>query len=455
MDINLNRLASSASKTTVFFEVAKSAAIALLAFSGSLIGIIAIFNSLTTNEVRFEPIKVPTSFEELGYTSEITTTRILDEVAHINTVSTSTVDTKGLEGHKPGDILTSIRSLPLPGIGDFGIKEIQDIIQGLFGIQKERISGDITQSKVNDITTYHVRIRKLPGNKLLVNFSTEANAPDVVKQISLKIVEQMDPVVAASYYRWNNEIEKAIFMLDEALRQEGDYDDIHALVDRAQIYIQKKKFDLAQIDLDRTFKTNSTFVPALATQSLLYNETQQYAKGLEFANKTKAYWPNSWVSFDLAGKAYEGLNRPDEAEIAYIETIKRTPTWWIAYDEISAFHLKRKKYDLAAEAFSKGLNKFPTNVPLLTHYADFLLSVNHKEQAFNYLSKAHRMEPGNIHIWITLLEVDDYRNDPLVRDIHQRAVELVKTKANDTYIDKLRALTNHRDESRTTKTAAY
>ena len=60
------------------------------------------------------------------------------------------------------------------------------------------------------------------------------------------------------------------------------------------------------------------------------------------------------------------------------------------YDEIATFHSKRKKYDLAAEAFSKGLNKFPTNVFLLTHYADLLLLVNHKEQAFNYFSKAHR-----------------------------------------------------------------
>jgi tetratricopeptide (TPR) repeat protein len=127
----------------------------------------------------------------------------------------------------------------------------------------------------------------MPENKMLVNFSTDADLPDVIKQISIKIIEKMDPAVAASYYRWSKDIDNALRMVDEALRNDEVYDDNYALVGRAQIYIQKKKFDLAQRDIDRVFANNPEFVPAMTTQGFFYNEKGEFAKALEFSDKAK------------------------------------------------------------------------------------------------------------------------------------------------------------------------
>lgn len=428
------------SKPLVFFEIAKSVSLSFLAFASSLIGMAGIFTSLTLTEMTFDPLKVPAIFNEFGYSPEVTTTRILDEVVRINSISTSAIERKNLHGQQPGQVLTNLQTLPVPGVGSFAIVEVQEMIQGVFGIKKERISGEITFTKSEGHTTYYVRIRQMPENKLLVDFSTDAEVPVVINQIALKIVEKMDPVVAASYYRWNNDIEKSLLMLDEALRKEGDYDDPHALADRAQIYIEKKKFNLAQIDLDRVFKVDSEFPTALATQALLYNETKEYDKALKFAKKAKQYWPESWGPFSLAGKSYDGLNRGDEAEAAYIEAIKRSPTWWNSYDEISAFHLKRNKLDLAEQVFHMGLNKFPDNVHLLTRYADLLLTLDRKEQAFNYLSKAHKLDPSNMKIWITILGVEEYKNDPMFLAVKKLAGEKIKTNSADPDIYKLKTL---------------
>ena len=351
----------------------------MLAFAGSIIGVVGVFTSLTTSDVMFEPLKVPAPFTELGFTPEITTTRVLDEIARISSLSTSTKDTKNFGTKQPGEELSNLSSLPLPGVGGIDIKEVQELIQGLLGVKRERISGEITFTKSKDSITYHVRIRQMPDNKMLVNFSTDADVPDVVKQISIKIIEKMDPAVAASYYRWSKDIDNALRMVDEALRNEEEYDDNYALVGRAQIYIQRKKFDLAQSDIDRVFKSNPEFVPAMTTQGFLYNEKGEFAKALEFSEKAKKYWPNNWRPYNIAGDALDGLGRGNEAEAAYIQTIKYNPSWWISYDEISAFHLKRNRPDLAEEAFHKGLLKFPDNVTLLSKYANFLLSSNKVE----------------------------------------------------------------------------
>jgi tetratricopeptide (TPR) repeat protein len=440
MNTSLSKFVPNSSKILVFFEVAKSGALAAIAFACSIMGALGVFTSLTTSEVIFEPLKVPAPFTELGYTSEITTTRILDEVARINAQSTSTKDTKNFGNKMPGEELSKLTSLPLPGLGGIDLKAIQDLIQGLLGVKKERISGEITFTKNKDAVIYNVRIRQLPENKMLVNFSTDADVPDVIKQTSLKIIEKMDPAVAASYYRWSKDTINALRMVDEALRNDEDYDDNYALVGRAQIYIQMKKFDLAQSDIDRIFKNNREFVPAITTQAFLFNEKGEFAKALEFSEKAKKYWPNNWRPYNNAGDALDGLGRGDEAEAAYIQTIKYNPSWWTSYDEISAFHLKRKRADLAEEVLLKGLTKFPENTKLLTSYGEYLLHANKKEQAFNYLSKAHKVEPTNVKVWELLIRLDEYKNDPLIIEVHKLVREKIRDNPSAPIAKKLHAL---------------
>ena len=440
MNFYSKNLSETSSKLLTFFEITKSGSITALSFTGFLMGAIGIFTSLTTSEVKFESLKVPSPFVDLGYSSEITTTRILDEIARINALSTSTKDIKNFGNKQPGDQLSNLQSLPLPGLSGIDINAIQELVQGLLGVKKERITGEVTYTKQLDRINYHIRIRQMPENKMLVNFSSDAEVPEVIKLIGLKIIEKMDPSVAASYYRWSKDIDNSLRMVDEALRNDEIYDDNYALVGRAQIYIQKKKFDLAQNDIDRVFKNNPDFAPAITTQGFLYNEKGEFKKGLEFSDKAKKIWPNNWRPFNIAGDALDGLQRGDEAELAYIETIKRNPSWWLSYDEIATFHIKRKRLDLAEEAFHKGLVKFPDNVKLLSHYAEFLLGLNRNEQALNYLTKANKIEPQNVKVWISILRIDEFRNEPIVSEIKKMALEKIKDDSIDPTINELKLL---------------
>ncbi len=441
MGPKIDSLTQTQSKLVILFELIKSGAMATIALACSMIGSVGMFTSLTTSEVMFEPLKVPSPFVELGYTAEITTTRILDEVAKINAQSTSTKETKNFGNKLPGDQLANIHSLPLPGLGGIDIQAIQELIQGLLGVKKEKISGEITFTKKKDAITYHVRIRQMPENKMLVNFSTDSDVSEVVRQIAIKIVEKMDPAVAASYYRWTKDIDNSLRMVDEALRNDEDYDDNYALVGRAQIYIQKKKFELAQSDIDRILKKNPEFPPAMTTQGLLYNEKGEFEKGLAFSEKAKKVWPNNWRPYNIEGDSLDGLGRFDEAETAYTETIKRNPTWWMSYDEIAAFHIKRKRTDLADEAYNKGLVKFPENINLLVHYANLLITLNRKEQALNYLTKAFKIAPQNTEVWTSMLSVSEFKNEPIAKEVQKMAIEKIKQHPTDPLIHTFKFLT--------------
>ena len=69
----------------------------------------------------------------------------------------------------------------------------------------------------------------------------------------------------------------------------------------------------------------------------------------------------------------------------------------------------------------------------LEHKPDFsrtrayLLLFNKKLQAFNYLSKAHKVQPKNAKVWELLIGLDEYKNDPLIIEVKK----LVREKIRD------------------------
>ncbi len=409
------------------FELVKNGSIAAFAFATACVTGLGIFLSVTTSNVVFEPLLVPTLFVEQGYTPEITTTRVLDEIARINELATTTKDKKNIGVKQPGDQLANLQA-----VHGVDVRMVQSVVQDLLGVQKEKIAGEITFQTEKDRVIYQIRIRSLPKNTLLVDFKTSSNISEVIKEIALKLIEKMDPAVAASYYRWSKDIDNSLRLVDEALRNNDLYDDHYALVGRAQIYIGRKKFELAQQDLDQIFKTNPKFVPALTTQSYLLNEQKQYEKAMEFALKAKSYWPDRWQPYANIGHAADGLGKKDEAEAAYRSTIAYNPTWPSVYDELATFFIQQNKRDFAEQIYHKGLLKFPAYTELLLHYGQFLLVSGRQEQALNYLVKAYRTNPENSEVWIEILKIAKTIKDPALAEVREKAEAYLKANVATT-----------------------
>ncbi|MEY2804362.1 MAG: hypothetical protein RL657_1698, partial [Pseudomonadota bacterium] len=63
-----------------------------------------------------------------------------------------------------------------------------------------------------------------------------------------------------------------------------------------------------------------------------------------------------------------------------------------------------------------------------------------KEQAFNYLSKAHKVEPTNAKVWELLIGLDEYKNDPLIIEVHILVREKIRDNPSAPIAKKLHAL---------------
>lgn len=87
----------------------------------------------------------------------------------------------------------------------------------------------------------------------------------------------------------------------------------------------------------------------------------------------------------------------------------------------------------------KGLTSFPENTKLLTGYGEYLLLSNKKEQAFNYLSKAHTVEPKNVKVWELLIGLDEYKNDPAMIEVKKLVREKIRDNPIAPIAEKLHA----------------
>ena len=415
----IKNLNFSFERTNNILDLIKSGSVSLLSIFVVIVVFLTLYKSIKTTDIQVEPLQVPTSFIEKGFTPEITTIRLLDEISKIHKISTSSLyGRKNISSKLPGDEISKLQSLPVVGAIDF--KSIQNLLQDTFGVSRSRISGEITVITKDSGPTYQVRIRSLPENTLLVDIEKQGDISEVIKASAIKLVESLDPLAASSYYRWNKDPDNSLRMIDEALRNDDSGDDIYALLQRASSNIQRKKFDLAQDDLNQMFKKDPNFPWAINVQSYLFNEQKDYEKGFEWSTKAVQLLPSYWQPHSNLADSLAGLGKVRDAEVEYLKTIELNPTWASQYIDVILFLQTHNKNTDIEKIFHKGIRKFPTNAQLLVLYASHLDQLGRKEQALHYLNAAYKSNPNDPLVWDGYINFSGPKDPKIASEINEK-----------------------------------
>ena len=119
----------------------KNTAIALMTAGAASIGTVGAIRAVTSDSVVVEPLKVPGTFEEFGFNSEVATARLLDEITTYSRSQSSAKERVSILGKSDNSEIDKL------GAKSSDVKVIQDLIQEALGIQKHRITGDITYTQ--------------------------------------------------------------------------------------------------------------------------------------------------------------------------------------------------------------------------------------------------------------------------------------------------------------------
>lgn len=382
------------------FAQLRDASTSILILISTLLVATGIYKSTFSDSISFEPLQVPGPFSDKGYTPQISTTRLVDEIRKINATATTTKSRSSVSGKQPGEELAKINSLPIPAGID--INAIQAIVREFLGVQSRTINGDITVVGDGKSHKYFVRVRQSPENHLLVDEVFSGDPDEVLRLTAIKIIESIDPVVAASYYRNRKNIPDALRMIDLALTNDKAEDDTFALSQRAQIYQAQKKYELSKADLDTLLSLDANSPQGLGVQSYWYNEQGFYKEGLAFAEKQMKVKPDMWHAYFNKADSLMGMNL--DAEKEFLEGIKHKPNKGWAYVDAAEYLEKKGKNEVANTILKQGVSRFPASLEVNLAYGKKMLKDGHMELALNYLKKAYQIAPENKQVWEPLLQ---------------------------------------------------
>ena len=345
-------------------------------------------SSFKWDNMLMEPIIVPDSLEKSGYTADVITRRVLDEITLINT--TSSKHNKKFSVKQPGDELSKLDAVSLAGTLD--VRAIKTFIQDLLGIKHEKMTGEITAITVKDETTYGVKIRLMPQDTVIVDLDEKLPIKELIHLIALRIVEARDPAVAASYYRRHHQYKDAIRLVDKVLEDDDITDDAYALTGRAHIYINQNKFKLAQDDLNSALKIDPEFSSALALQAHLFFKQKKYSEALAISKKEESLYPERWQTFMNLGESYAGLGNSEMAQTNFLKVVSLKPRSAKVFEEIAEYFFKNGKVKEAHEILAKGTVLFPNNPGIFIEYGKILAFENNIEDAKDALEKAYELD---------------------------------------------------------------
>jgi len=391
MNLQIAQWIPSVEKLTRWADGIKSASITLLAAGAAAVTGVGAFHAVATDSVSVEPIKVPAPFDERGFSSEIATARLLDEIATFQRSSASEKDRVSILNKSQGDDLDKLQ----PSFGGLDVKRVQQAVQDSLGIKKQRITGEITFHKEGDETVYHVRLRRLPANQVLLDIYVTGPPEQVLKKTAMAMIEVFDPHIAANLYWRDRDEDNAVRMIDAVLNSDRKDDYKYSLNLRGNIHISHKQFDEAKKDFEQIMAIDPNFAAGhrmaaarLLAEGKLDESLRESEKAIELA-------PTKWYGYFQKAQALRALKRNDEAEANYVKTISMKPPGPGPYLQVGQFMVTRNKLTDAEAIIRNGLANFRDSAILYVGLGDVLQREGQPDSALRAYGHAIEIEPKN------------------------------------------------------------
>ncbi len=372
-----------------WFDTIKRAGITLLVVLMVILVVIGTWRAVRSKSVTVEPIRVPAPFIERGYSAEIATARLFDEIASLQRKTASVKERVSILSKGQGGDLDKMQ---MP-VGKIDIRSIQDAVIDALGIKKERITGEITLRPEGGAVRYHVRLRKLPGNHLLLDLNVAGDPEDVLKQTALAMIEVFDPHIAASIHWRNGDEDKALHMIDKVLSNDTAEDDKYSLNLRGYIHITRKRFDAAQADFERIMKLDPNFAPAHGMAAWLNRAQGRFDESLKAADRAIELTPNRFQGYFQKAQTLREMKRDDEADAQFAKALDLKPDSAQAYLQAAAFMIAKNKPDAVGDIYRKGLHAFADHAGLHVSYGEWLRKQGQTAAALREFNLALESEP--------------------------------------------------------------
>ena len=124
-------------------------------------------------------------------------------------------------------------------------------------------------------------------------------------------------------------------------------------------------------------------------------EQGRFEEALAAALEGERLDPDNADGLNLLGQIYEKLERPAEAEQAYLRAIRADPAWHPPLQNLGTFYLRREQYAAALAPLERAVELQPDQPLLHALLAVALQNTDHLREAEQHYTRAMELDPDN------------------------------------------------------------
>jgi len=382
----------SLEQLTSWGQVVKTWSITALTAGAAIIGAIGLYRTLTSDAIVIEPIRVPSAFEQRGFTAEIATARLLDEVAAFERQQSSAKDRVSILSRERADELVNLQAVSVKGLDT---QTVQGVVREALGIVPRRITGDVTLAGADDEPAYRVRLRRQPENRVIVDLTTSGDPQAVLRRTAIALIEAVDPMIAASIHWRARDEENAMRMVDEVLANDTPDDDKYGLNLRGYVHITNGRHRQALDDFAAIMRIDPSFAPAHFMASWAFREQGDVDRARDEAQRCIDLAPGKSWGYLAMARVHLARGEVDDAAAMFLATVERRPDALPPYVQASGFLLERGRADDAGRVARAGLRVFPESAVLHATLGDALSRSGDAFQAGRAYRRALQLDGTN------------------------------------------------------------
>lgn len=376
---------------------------ALLTIVPTVLAFIVVTNAIHDNGLIMTYLRVPQTFESIGFSPETSTQQLLDEISALNSRSLAAKPTT-----RVGDaqIFEALSSLETPA-GNLDLKSVQSMIQRVLGKTLIQISGEITTRKEDGRELTRLRLRQTPGRELLIDVETSQGPRYLFRKAALNLLEHIDPEIAAGiYWREYRDEENAWRLVTVALSGAYPESEKYALNLKSFILSSRGMADEALRVSDQVRSIDPNFVQAEYSKAYALLAAGRLDDALAAANSGVERDKNSANGYNALGAVLNALGRHDEAINAFKETLRRNRSHVIACRRLASIYTALGRNSEASEVIFKGVALVPQSALLQFDYAEDLRKNGKPHSSIEPMRKAYDLQPENLTFIVGLAEAE-------------------------------------------------
>lgn len=177
------------------FEEARKVSVNVFVLSTLVVVSVLIWKATFVDAVVVEPISLPKALEASGYSPNILSQRLLDQVREIGVAAKTTKQRAQIESDNQ---LSALAAIQLPTTA-FSLKALVAALRELLGIHDKRIAGEVILTNHSGVNRYSLMLRMDTPRGRRVRTVEAEEIGEVLNLGARGVVEFFDPYVLAAY----------------------------------------------------------------------------------------------------------------------------------------------------------------------------------------------------------------------------------------------------------------